>query len=308
MSKYSLTRFLFVPFIVLSVFPTGLSAHCPKVGLVLGGGGAKGAAEIGVLKWIEKAQTPIDCIAGTSIGALIGGLYSVGYTSTELDSIFRCQQWYDVFAGGALRGKGLGLLSGDSVISLMDSLISNKLGRKVNTDLDFDSLPIPFRCVAVDMRSMREVILRRGSLSRAICSSMSIPLLFKPMKWDTLALVDGGVLNNLPVDVAREMGADVVIAVDLTQSKPENFIPERIRKIGNELPLSGIAGWLIRRPDQKKYTENCRDVDLYIHPRLPEYGVADFDAEKIDDMIARGEKAGRKAYGKLKRIRRNSAN
>ena len=306
MNNCSLTRFLFILLIALSVLPVGLSAHRPKVGLVLGGGGAKGAAEIGVLKWIEKAQTPIDCIAGTSIGALVGGLYSVGYTSSELDSIFRCQQWYDVFAGGALRGKGVGLLSGDSVVSLMDSLISRKLGT-ANTDLDFDSLPIPFRCVAVDMRSMREVVLRRGSLSRAICSSMSIPLLFKPMKWDTLALVDGGVLNNLPVDVAREKGANVVIAVDLTQSKPENFIPERIRKIGDDLPLSGIVEWLIRRPDQKKYTENCRDADLYIHPRLPEYGVADFDVEKIDDMIARGEKAGRKAYSKLKRIRRNLA-
>lgn len=247
----------------------------PKVALVLGGGGAKGAAHVGVLKYIEKSGIPIDMVVGTSIGSIVGGLYAQGYRSEQLDAMFREQDWVSM---------GVGSLMGDSIVGVLRNMMVNP-GRTRFEDLD-----IPFRCVAVDVKRLRTVVLKEGDLAQAMRASMAIPLVFKPVQMDGMLLVDGGVLNNLPVDVARNMGADIVIAVDLTVNKHADF------------DASGILAML--RPDLKKYRQNCEDADLYINPKLRGYGAQNFSPEKIAEMIAIGEKAGKASRKNLKKLKK----
>ena len=244
--------------------------HRPKVALVLGGGGAKGASTVGVLKYVEQSEVPIDMIVGTSIGSIVGGLYSLGYRSEQLDSLFRNQSWLKLFEGS---------LMGDSIVRTLRDMTGGVVA-------DFDSLPIPFRCVAVDVKKVREVVLSEGDLAQAMRASMAIPVVFKPVTIGDMQLVDGGVLNNLPVDVARDMGADYVIAVDLTVNKNTD--------------LSGLMSLL--RVDLKKYRKNSVDVDVYINPKLKGYGAQDFTPAKIAKMITLGEKAGKSALKKLKKL------
>lgn len=245
----------------------------PKVALVIGGGGAKGAAAVGVLKYVEQSGIPVDMVVGTSIGSIVGGLYSMGTTSEQLDSLFRTQAWGDLFTGS---------LMGDSIVRTLRELT----GKEVS----FESLNIPFRCVAVDMNTLREVVLQEGSLAQAMRASMAIPLVFKPVKMGSMRLVDGGVLNNLPVDVARDMGADIVIAIDLTVNKHED-------------DTSSLLSLL--RPDLKKYQRNCLDADIYINPNLKGYGAQDFMPTKIAEMIALGEKAGKRSLKALKKLKKS---
>lgn len=252
-----------------------------RVGLVLGGGGAKGAAEVGVLKVIEEVGLPIDYIAGTSIGAINGGLYAIGYDASQLETLYLDQDWIDMFVSGATLDELKRLTNGYDVVS-------------------FDSLPIPYRCVAVDIEAMQEVVIDSGCLAEAMRASMAIPGVFKPVTVDGRTLVDGGVLNNLPVDVVRAMGADVVIAVDLTQNK---------RKTRNiELTSSGLIGkaigWVVSRPDIKKYNDNVADADVYINPALDGYTAAHFTVKKIAEMITVGYKAGSDSRRKLKSLKK----
>lgn len=243
----------------------------PKVALVLGGGGAKGAAAVGVLKYVEQSGVPIDMVVGTSIGSIVGGLYSMGTTSEQLDSLFRNRAWTDLFTGS---------LMGDSIVRTLREL--------TGSEVSFESLRIPFRCVAVDMNKMKEVVLKEGNLAQAMRASMAIPLVFKPVKIGNMKLVDGGVLNNLPVDVARDMGADIVIAVDLTVNKHKDD--------------SSLLTLL--RPDLRKYQRNCKDADIYINPNLKGYGSEDFSPTKIAEMITLGEKAGKASLKDLKKLKK----
>ena len=247
----------------------------PKVALVLGGGGAKGASAVGVLKYVEKSGVPIDMVVGTSIGSIVGGLYAMGQTSEQLDSLFRTRAWADLFTGS---------LMGDSIVRTLRDLT----GR----EMVFDSLKIPFRCVAVDVNKMRQVVLKEGDLAQAMRASMAIPVVFKPVKIDGMQLVDGGVLNNLPVDVAKDMGADYVIAVDLTVNKHEN--------------TSSLLSLL--RPDLKKYNKNRKDADIYINPKLKGYGAQDFSRTKIVKMIELGEKAGKSSLKAMKKLKKRLGN
>lgn len=323
MNKYLLILLLVVSTNLLSM-PSG--AHSGKkrlkVGLVLGGGGAKGAAEVGVLKVIEKSGIPIDYIAGTSIGSIIGGLYAVGYRSAQLDSMFRSQEWITLLSdrnadnkdkpitrkngvtylfGFPLSNKNnseiahaFGAVRGDNVIELLDSMTHRM------DSVDFDKLPIPFRCVASDMKHQREVVFSKGRLPIAMRASMSIPGAFKPVRIDSTNLYDGGMLNNLPVDVVREMGADVVIAIDLTQNKrkTKDFSLKETTGIG------GILNWVVSRPDLIKYNTNRYNADVYINPDLEGYGAGSFNPEKISKMIEIGEKAGNKAFHSLKMLKK----
>lgn len=295
-------------------------AHRPKVALVLGGGGAKGAAEVGVLKYIEKSGVPIDMVVGTSIGSIVGGLYSVGYRADKLDKLFRSQEWTDLLTdrvsdyrknpvriedgtvyvfGVPIHTKkdgfvgGFGAVKGDSIVTYLTRMTGKA------DSISFQSLPIPYACVAVDVKTMSEVVLTEGKLPLAMRASMAIPLLFKPVHFGDKVLVDGGVLNNLPVDVARSMGADYVIAVDLTQKKHEDHedynLPDFIEKIH-------WLQWLINRPDRTRYNHNVASADVYINPQLDDCGVMSFD--KVDQMIAAGESAGKKSYKQLVKLRK----
>ena len=244
----------------LTIFLTSFAQDRPKVGLVLGGGGAKGAAEIGVLKYIEEAGVHIDYIVGTSIGSIIGGLYSVGYRSQQLDSLFVNTDWENIFSES---------IAGTQQISNVFSDLLN-----LPDSVDFDSLPIPYRCVATDIINTEEVILQRGNLARAMRASMSIPGAFKPVKWEGKLLVDGGMLNNLPVDIALK----------------------------EEYGIGGVLDWLISRPDWKKHNENRQMADIYINPNLKDYDAASFSRDDIRQMILIGEEAGKKALKELRKL------
>ena len=268
----------------LTIFLTSFAQDHPKIGLVLGGGGAKGAAEIGVLKYIEEAGVHIDYIVGTSIGSIIGGLYSVGYRSQQLDSLFVNTDWENIFSES---------IAGTQQIS---NVFSNLLN--LPDSVDFDSLPIPYRCVATDIINTEEVILQRGNLARAMRASMSIPGAFKPVKWEGKLLVDGGMMNNLPVDIAKKMGADIIIAIDLTQRRHEN----RDFSLKEEYGIGGVLDWLVSRPDWKKHNENRQIADIYINPNLKDYDAASFSRDDIRQMIIIGEEAGKKALKELRKL------
>jgi len=280
----------------------------PKVGLVLGGGGAKGAAAIGILKELEREKIPVDYIAGTSIGAIIGGLYAQGYRADDLEKLFRSQNWLALLAdrdttlvgkvykeedgviyvfGFPVRKKadadkntGFWMLHGDHVYNFLDSLVSRSPVQRGTV-----KQAIPFSCVAFDIRRQQEIVLDTGSLARNMRASMAIPGAFKPVQIDTLMLVDGGMGNNLPVDVVRKMGADIVIAVDLQQRKRDDYRSP----FGFLKGLGGILDWLAERPDIKKYNVNRTKADLYINPDLGSYGVTDFNAKAIKDILKIGE-------------------
>lgn len=288
--------------------PIGVFARTrPKVALVLGGGGAKGAAEVGVLKEIERSGVPIDYIVGTSIGSIVGGLYSIGYRSQEMDSLFCTQNWLqligDIYSSNYKQAeyvRGFGLVKGSAVMGLLESLVAKQLGKKRNLDsLDFNTLPIPFRAVAADVVRGKAVALSYGNMALAMRASMAIPGLFKPVKVDSLILLDGGLVNNLPVDVARSMGADYVIAIDLTQNKHPDFKPKKIRK---NMPRGMM--WLRSRPDFVNYNRNRQDCDVYINPTLEGYGVTSFKKKAIRAMIDIGERAGKEKRKELEKLRK----
>ncbi len=209
----------------------------PKIGLVLGGGGARGYAHVGVLKKLEEMRIPYDYIAGTSMGSIVGGFLATGMESDELAQIVRDADWNDLLKDKTPRedqpfrrkadddlglygpklgiGKDSSLLpkgvvSGQKVIFMFESVTS----QRVNTS-DFDQLPIPYRAIATDIVTGDMVVIADGELSMAMRASMSVPAVFDPVGRNGALLVDGGLVRNLPVDVARDMGADVVIAVDV---------------------------------------------------------------------------------------------
>ena len=282
-----------------------------KVGLVLGGGGAKGAAEVGVLKVLEEAGIPIDYIAGTSIGAIVGGLYAIGYDAADIDSLYRNQDWLFLLSDQVKRESETFLskeerekyivhipLSKERKVSLPTGYVKgqnifnlfSKLTVGYHQVDDFSNLPIPYRCVAVDLVDGKEEVLSSGSLPLAMRASMSIPGVFAPVEWKGKMLVDGGALNNLPVDVAREMGADVIICVDLStgwKKKEELKSP------------SAVVEQLIGMMGQTKYRKNKMEADLYINPSLTGFTAASFQPEAIDTMIQRGELAARQKWEEL---------
>ena len=279
---------------------------CPqtrkKVGVVLSGGGAKGMAHIGVLKVLEKAGIPVDIVTGTSIGSIVGGLYAIGYNAHSLDSMVRTQDWTYVItdkedlrnqslldrkklntylfttgmtlgkrdqgAGGLIRGKNLAELFQKLFVGYTDSL-------------DFTSdLKIPFACVATNIMDNSEVVFHSGRLPQAIRASMSIPAAFSPVRLGDMVLVDGGLKNNYPVDVAREMGAEVVIGVTL------NGKPKTAEDITGTMK---IVGQIIDVNCVNKYDENKALSDLWMNVDPHGYSTASFTSEAIDSLIRYGE-------------------
>ncbi len=280
----------------------------PRVGLVLGGGGAKGAAHIGALKVIEEAGIPIDLIVGTSMGSIVGGFYSAGYTTHYLDSIFRVQNWMPLLTDGSLyryksylnkersgsyilslpldslskvkRVSRAGIIEGKNILSLFD----RHLQAYPDSMPSFSALPTNFACVAADIVNGREVVLDHGNLSRSIRSSMSIPGVFEPVRIDTLVLVDGGLLNNFPVDVARRMGADIVIGINLGDG---------LKAHSDITSTSGMLDQLISMSAQAKLDRNIPDTDIYVRVNTQGYSAGSFSTAAIDTLLRRGEESTR---------------
>ncbi len=277
----------------------------PRVGVVLSGGGAKGVAHIGALKVIEEAGIPIDYIVGTSMGSIIGGLYAIGYTPTQMDSIVRHQDWtallsdqvererqsmsereageryvlsipLDKSAGRNITG---GLIKGQNIANMFSELTIG-----YHDSIDFNRLPTPFACIAQDIVTGKEVCFRSGKLSTAMRASMAIPGVFTPVRIDSMVLVDGGMVNNYPVDVARRMGADIVIGVDVQSDL----------KTADKLNGAGdILGQLINLMGMELYKKNVSETDAYIKVNVEGYSTASFTSSAIDSLIGRGEEAAR---------------
>jgi NTE family protein len=283
-----------------------------RVGVVLCGGGAKGMAHIGVLKVLEKAGIPVDIITGTSMGSIVGGMYAIGYNANSLDSIVRKQDWgfvitdkedlrnqslsdrqkqytylfskgltlgkRDKQAGGIIRGKNLAELFQQLCWGYTDSL-------------DFTrDLPIPFACVATDIMANEEVVFHSGKLPQAMRASMAIPAVFSPVRIGDMVLVDGFLRNNYPVDVAREMGADIVIGVTLSgkAKKPED-ISGTMSVIGQVIDINSV----------NKVEENIAITDLHINVDPHDYGAASFSAEAIDSLIRFGEEESMRHWDEI---------
>ena len=284
--------------------PTNREARRPRIGLALGGGGARGAAHIGVLKVLEEMRIPIDSIAGTSMGSVVGGLYVVGYSPEALEREVAGIDWDNLFVDSAPRedtlfrykendyfvppGLTLGVKRG---LSLPAGLVAGrKLGFLLDTLTlsaaaieDFDRLTIPFRAVATDARTGEAIVLSHGSLPRAIRASMAIPVVFTPVEFEERLLIDGGTAQNLPVETARSMGADIVIAVDVGSSS----------EIPKEAPRS-VADMLVRvidLPLLRNTTASRPLADLVITPDLVGFSTGDF--AKAREMIPKGEAAAR---------------
>ena len=295
-----------------------------KIGLVLAGGGAKGVAHIGALKVIEESGIPIDYITGTSMGALIGALYSIGYSASELDSLVRTQDWttllsdkidwkdrsqfYKMYGNvytislpmGVNRGKKkrsieipAGFIKGQNISNLFSELTIG-----YHSHIPFDSLPIPFACVATNISTGKPYVFREGILQEAMRASMSIPGAFEPVLYkDSLLLVDGGVVNNFPADVAKEMGADLLIGIDLDNGFKEQGQIHNVVDIFEQ--LNEMLGY-------DSYTKNKELLDIHIHPNLKEYSIASFTNEAIDSMIAIGERCARNNWDKLIELKKRA--
>ena len=283
-----------------------------KVGVVLSGGGAKGMAHIGVLKVLEKAGIPVDVVTGTSIGSIVGGLYAIGYNAHSLDSMVRKQDWtyvitdkedlhhqsyldrkkantyffttgltigkHAVDAGGLIKGKNLAELFQKLFVGYTDSLDFNK------------DLKIPFACVATNIMDNSEVVFHSGRLPQAIRASMSIPAAFSPVRIGDMVLVDGGLKNNYPVDVAREMGAEIIIGVTL------NGKPKTAEDITGTMK---IVGQIIDVNCVNKYDQNKALSDLWMNVDPHGFSTASFTSEAIDSLIRYGEEEAMRHWDEI---------
>lgn len=282
-----------------------------KVGLVLSGGGAKGLAHIGVLKVIEEAGIRIDYIGGTSMGAIVGGMYAAGYNASELDSIFSSVNFDNILQDNLPRSAKTFYERDDSeryaiqlpfdnfILSLPSSLSKgqntyNLLAQNldhVNNIQDFSKLPIPFFCVATDIEKGEQILLEKGYLADAISASGALPSLFSPVPLEGKLLIDGGVVNNYPIDELRAKGMDIIIGVDVqdTLRGRENLksAPDVLLQINNFRSIKSM--------------ENKKNAtDIYIRPGIDSYTVVDFD--KGMEILALGKAAAMEKYDELKDI------
>lgn len=286
----------------------------PKIGLVLGGGGAAGVSHIGVIKVLEEQGIPIDVISGNSMGAIIGSLYASGMSIEELEKTARTLDWFKLFndagsyndqtyqqkqistgffsainMGVSRRGVKLptGLVDGQNLMFELRRLLA-----PVAHINQFDKLPIPFRAVATDIRTGETVVLKQGNLATAVRASMSIPGLFNPVELNGRLLVDGLVSNNVPVDVARAMGADIVIV--------SRIPPGKERSLDSALDISLQTMDLLVRKTSEEQLKSLTKSDILIQPPIGDINSLDF--QRVKETIPLGEKGAREQLAALQRL------
>ncbi|AZD14503.1 patatin-like phospholipase family protein [Pseudomonas chlororaphis] len=304
---------------LLPVFLHAAEAPRPKIGLVLSGGAARGLAHIGVLKALEEQGVKIDAIAGTSMGAVIGGLYASGYKIDELEKLALGIDWQQALSDAPPRedipfrrkqddrdflvkqklsfrddgslGLPLGVIQGQNLALLLESMLAHASDTR-----DFDKLPIPFRAVATDIASGEKVVFRKGHLPRVIRASMSIPAVFAPVEMDGRLLVDGGMTDNIPLDVARDMGVDIAIVVDIGT-------PLRSRQqLATVVDVLNQSITLMTRRNSEEQLATLHKNDVLIQPPLASFGVTDFG--RAQEMIDAGYRATRILDARLAPLRR----
>jgi len=282
-----------------------------KIGVVLSGGGAKGMAHIGALKVIEEAGVKVDYIGGTSMGAIVGALYAAGYSAMELDSIFRATDFTNLIRDNLPRDAktfyekedseryALTLPFNNFKVSVPPAYsggqnIYNELVRllfHVRDVRNFSELPIPFLCIATNVENGEEVLLDNGYLPEAVMASGALPSLFEPTNVDNKILIDGGVVNNYPIDEVREMGADFIIGVDvqhgLSDREELSSATEILLQINNFRTVRDMG-------------EKSEETDIYIRPEMESFSVIDFNQR--ENIIDKGEGAAREKLTELKRL------
>lgn len=280
-------------------------ARRPRIGVVFGGGGAAGVCHVGVLKVLEEHGIPVDCIAGTSMGSIVAGLYATGMPASELEQIVYAFQWDKVLSEAPAHGRKYERRKGDDYlfppaiqfgiqdgnVSLGNGFVSGqyltlqlrRLLSSTHPIRDFDQLPIPFRTLATDVGTGEIVVFRGGSLATAIRASMSIPGVFPPVRVNNRLLVDGGLRNNVPTDLAREMGADILIVVELpTVFQESDDLKSMLAISGQSLAIVGAYG-------NSQHAEGLTPNDILIQPDMQ--GIGSLDFHRAREGVALGEAA-----------------
>jgi NTE family protein len=293
--------------------PAAPPPHRPRIGLVLSGGGARGAAHVGVLKVLEQAHIPIDAVAGTSMGAVVGGLYASGLSPREIESIMTSLNWQDAFRDKppredltfrrkqedqnflvkfpfGIRGSRIqlpkGLIQGQKLNQIL-----RRLTLPVARVTNFDDLPTPFRAVATDLETGEAVIMSSGDLTTAMRASMSAPGVFAPVEREGRLLVDGGIVENVPIDVARAMGVDILIVVDVGAP-----LLKRNKLTSAPVISNQMLAILIQR-NAREQLAKLGEKDVLIEPALGD--TSSFDFGIVARVIATGQVAGRAAESRL---------
>jgi len=284
----------------------------PRIGLALSGGGARGFAHIGVLMALEEAGLPIDMVAGTSMGCVIGGLYAADHSPEDLQRIANGIEWDRIFLDDPPRASLFLTQKQDEVQSifrfrfsglspsfpsgltsaqkLSDLLADLTMTAGYRADSDFDNLRVPFRAVVTDMVGGESIAIGEGDLGEALRAGLAVPLIFTPVDKDTMLLADGGLLDNIPVDVVREMGADVVVAVDVSSPLSD--------KQQLEKPWA-LAEQIIAIMMREHMRSSLSRADVVVAPDLEGHHAIEYD--RIDEVIAAGREAGRQAVADIRR-------
>jgi len=283
----------------------------PKIGLVLSGGGAKGFAHVGVLKVLEQAGIKIDFIGGTSMGAVVGGFYASGYNAAQLDSIVTATNFDNLLIDYIPRSSksfyekrndelyALVLPFNKFKIGVPQSLSKgmfnynffNRLTLHARHVRDFNQFPTPFLCIATDIETGKQVVLDKGVLAQALIASSALPSVFSPVTLDGKLLVDGGVINNYPIEEIRKLGADIIIGVDVQSGLRDKNQLQDATKI-----LFQINNFQMI----EKMNANAKNTDVYIKPDINNIGVISF--EKAKEIILRGEEASFTVYEDLNKL------
>jgi NTE family protein len=259
--------------------PAAAPAARQRVGVAFGGGSARGLAHVGVVRWFEEHRIPIDVAAGTSMGGLIGGAYASGMSADELATLLKDTDWDEMFGASSFRYKNIrrkedaraypsrielglkGKIAGPVALNngqQVEFLLARIAGPYGAID-SFDTLPTPFRCVAVDLVKAEPVVLDRGSLAKALRATMSLPGVFPPVPWDEKVLVDGGAMNNVPADIVRAMGADVVVAVNVGSMAEKRIV---------DYSMLGLMGQTVDVMMTASTRAAMKGADLVINPPL----------------------------------------
>jgi len=309
-------KIFFVIFFMI-VASLSMAQERPKIALVLSGGGARGGAHVGVLKILEANHIPIDMIVGTSMGSFIGGLYASGKSPQEIEKMLLDTNWekyintdfnrqdipirkkqIDYTYQGRL---GLGINVENKIVLptgvLKRELLLLKfmeLTQDVQDIKDFDAFPIPFRAIATDIKNGDTVVLKSGSLAKAIYASSSIPGGFQPINIDGKDLVDGGVSDNLPIDIAKKMGADIIIAVDVSEHFSKKI------DVNSYIVVMGQLVNILMRKNADESLATLTKKDILITPNLK--GFSGLDADKYREIIERGYKSAKKLQPVLQKI------
>lgn len=298
----------------------------PKIGLVLSGGGAKGAAHIGVLKYLEEAGIPIDYISGTSMGSIVGGMYALGYSADEILNIISDVEWDTLISNKVNRLKisykrkqetctqlvtipfdfgasederksktfknslPTGVISGDNLINLFNSL---SVG--YSDPVDFNELPIPFACVATNLLNGNASVMDKGIFPKSLRASMAIPIMFDPVRINDTLYVDGGLVDNFPAEQCRAMGADYIIGVSMSPGLEQD--PEKITSILTQVKQLKM---IMTDKDFENYHEMC---DIFISPDLKGVGMLSFDAESVARITQSGYEAAARHEEKFNKLK-----